>query len=189
MIRILLSLVVMHSTLACGEDASESAGDDSPSVFGTADAGGSNGDGGASERTSRRRNSLRMSYTKTISPNDGSAEVVDLLMYDFASGQEYNLTEGAGVIKCARRCLINESMTWVGWLEQGAGQQAMVLKVAPIDPVQNAVNVSAVREVASQVSNFAFTTFLDPTNPDADSVEQVIYTQGASSGINENIEM
>ena len=164
--------------IACGSDdsGSEPAPMDAQ-CFGCSDAtvdemdGGGGGQGGGATAEH-----LRLSYIKESRPKAAGVQpVVDLVVYDFEDDEEINLTNGEGVVDCiTRSCQLNAGMTWVGWIE-GGGR----LKVAPVALGEKRIKTDEVREVADNVQQFSFTTFVpNPDEPTAGAIPQIVYSRG-----------
>jgi hypothetical protein len=152
---------------------------------GSMGAGGNGGAGGGSGETVEH---LRLSYVKRVAPRNGAAPVVDMVVYDFDDNEEFNLTSGGGVVDCGTAlCRLNADMTWIGWLEPGAG--GFVLKVAPVDPTRKRVLVDQMREVRDEVHNFEFTTYRADRNDPSSDIVQVIYTRGQAAGSDDTIDV
>ena len=156
--------------------------------FGCSDAtvddmdGGGGGQGGGATAEH-----LRLSYIKESRPKAAGVQpVVDLVVYDFEDDEEINLTNGEGVVDCiTRSCQLNAGMTWVGWIE-GGGR----LKVAPVALGEKRIKTDEVREVADNVQQFSFTTFVpNPDEPTEGAIPQIVYSRGQQMGSDGTIDV
>jgi hypothetical protein len=153
--------LALLTTLACSEDAKEEGFLDAARIDarvqdaivseGDSGGGGAGGGGGPTETHTR------LSMLKQVKPDDGTADTLDLVIYDLDDDREANLTQSAnGEVDCKTRCAINRQMTWIAWYQRGAAS-GNELWVAPIDTVHYEVKIAEKRKIADTVQQFEFT--------------------------------
>lgn len=149
--------------------------------------GGPDDDAGTGQTEAR----LRLSYTKRITYRDGTPPVTDMVVYDFVDNEEYNLTNGEGVVDCATQiCRLNPDMTWIGWLVDDPAGAGYELWAAPVDVVRKVVLTERARRIDGAVNDFRFTTYSDdPTDPASPKIELVVYSKGQAQGVDERIDV
>lgn len=148
--------------------------------FGTLDQGGMGGEGGAGGAGGGETDThLRLSFIKAFTPPDGAARQ-DLVVYDFEDGEAFNLTADGGVDCNSKTCLLNGSMTWVGWMERADGG-GFTLWVAPVDVKRKLVRTAEKRQVDESVNSFDFTT--------SEGTDLILYTKGQAIGAERTIEV
>ncbi len=153
--------LALVAALACSEDAKEEGFLDAARIDarvqdamvseGDSGGGGAGGSGGPTETHTR------LSMLKQVKPDDGTADTLDLVIYDLDDDREANLTQSAnGEVDCKTRCAINRQMTWIAWYQRAAAS-GNELWVAPIDTVHYEVKIAEKRKVADTVQQFEFT--------------------------------
>jgi hypothetical protein len=137
--------------------------------------GGSGGAGGGGAGGGPTEEHLRLSYIKSFVPANGEPSV-DLVLYDFNDAEEFNLTSGSDVVCDVKTCRLNGDQTFIGWMDRDP-EGGFKLFVAPVDVARKLVKDDQKREVADQVTNFAFTADL------------IVYSRGEAIGPNGELDV
>ena len=163
---------------------------------GNGGAGGSAGAGGAGGGAGvggggpvELEEHVRLSYTKTTKIRETGMSTVDMVVFDFDDQEEFNLTQGRGVVDCSSRlCRLNRDMNWIGWLKPDQVVGGFKLMVAPVDLVRKTIKIDEAREINDRVNHFEFTTFQE--TPDSETtIEQVVYSRGQAMGLDGMIDV